>query len=159
VSERRLPTLLEALVFSFGVLGFVFLFWCISGCARMARPATLPATGPIPVCVEMQLQDADDARRGIEWWGEEVEWVCPARITIREAAPGETTIRDTAFAWNDGIAIVWARGDVYRTVRHEFGHVLGYGEQHDVPGVSGLSGAMSSGAGEGAMCYGHGGVW
>lgn len=80
------------------------------------------------VCVEMPDPDASEARRGIEWWGTLVWWDCvaPDLYVHHDASPPVDHPR--ACGWYDGHDLVWVCGPVFDVVRHEWGHVLGYGD-------------------------------
>ena len=95
------------------------------------------------VCLMLNHTDNINAKNGIDWWKENITYTCPATITVKYAGEYETTIRNKACGWNDGTTITWKCGDIYTVVRHEFGHILGYG---DSP-----FGVMSSGT----DTYGH----
>lgn len=125
-----MPTLLETTLFAFGVMVLVALFFFASGCAQVPATPTITRV----VCIQPDVE-FEPAVRAIEWWGEPFVLACPGEFTVqRGGAPGE---KPFAAGWTDyDRKIVVGAGDTFTIVRHEWGHVLGYGHS--------LGSAMSS---------------
>lgn len=82
------------------------------------------------VCLQLPTAaDNAEAMRGVAWWGEPTVFACPGDVVAHrgDAPPGHPL----AYGWTDGSEIVWVMGPVYEVVRHEYGHVLGYGDSDD----------------------------
>jgi hypothetical protein len=78
------------------------------------------------ICIEFTSNDdISEIKRGIEWWNSPIEYQCnDISIIIRSGqAPPD---KPMAYGWYDGKQIVWVKGDIFKIIQHEWGHVLGY---------------------------------
>lgn len=94
------------------------------------------------VCLQLGSDEYNEqARRGIDWWGERVTYECgPQSIDVIQSDPLPQS--PFAMGWFDGETIGWIRGPIYPVVRHEAGHMLGFGDSND-PGSAMYSGAVA----------------
>lgn len=81
----------------------------------------------LPVCIDLQGEDADAAVRGIEDWGVRVARRAtsePCAVFVhRGEAPAY--FPEASGYTRDRTEIVLIKGDARRVAQHEFGHVLG----------------------------------
>lgn len=131
---RRLRALSPVAKLAFGsllaVVALVLIARFLVGCVQVsvAVPSS-EASNPIAVCLDLPAEAHEAARKGVEWWGEHVEYRCPGRVTIRYEPTSDPL---HCGSYNPATGVISWRCDAVRPIiAHEFGHALGYADSCD----------------------------
>jgi hypothetical protein len=101
---------------------------CFLACTLFLVSCNHKRAIPIKVCINLATElDNNDAKRGIDWWKENVQYTCDDSevFIINGEAP---SIAPDALGWTSVNTITYVKGPIFQVIRHEFGHILGFSD-------------------------------